>query len=266
MTDLTGLDEVPGWLGPSDRRLMEWFLAEQVASGRRGDLAELGVYFGKSAIVIGAWRQDGETFTIVDTFDEEPADPANAAENEQQYAGLTQQAFERSYLRFHDRLPAIVRGESQTVVDHAAAGAHRFVHIDASHHYDQVRADIAATRTLLAPDGVVVFDDIRSVHTPGVAAAVWEEVVTGGLKPIVISERKLYATYADPGPWVERLTAWLPSSPFRHEIQQVLGRPLVRVWAPVIPPPMWKRVRDLVLPPGVAALLRRLRRRVRAGR
>ncbi len=54
-------------------------------------------------------------------------------------------------------------------------------------------------RTLLAPEGVVVFDDYRAEHTPGVAAAVWQRL-DKGLSPFALSPVKMYATFGDPLP------------------------------------------------------------------
>ncbi len=197
-----------------------------------GDLAELGAYLGKSAVLIGWGQQPGETFTVVDLFEEEATAEENRAENEEQYAELSQEAFERNYLSLHDTLPVVVRGPSASVVDHAAHGTHRFVHVDASHLYEHVVEDIAAARTLLKPGGVVVFDDYRAAHTPGVAAAVWR-ATNEDLRPFAVSMSKLYATFDDSTPWFDALQGWLEQrSYWRHEVQQVAGQPLLRVMRP----------------------------------
>jgi hypothetical protein len=223
---------VPGWFLPQDQQLFRWFLDEQARRGITGDLAELGVYLGKSAIVIGGYLRSNEIFTVIDLFEAPAPDDDNQTENVDTYSGLTQKLFEDNYLRFHEQLPVVVKGLSSEVLQHAAAGTHRFVHVDASHLYDNVRKDIASARSLLHENGVVVFDDIRWEHTPGVAAAVWAAVDTGGLRPIVISEGKLYGTWGDTEVWQKSLLAWLPSSGSAYEVQQVAGAPLIRVWQP----------------------------------
>jgi hypothetical protein len=47
------------------------------------------------------------------------------------------------------------------------------------------------------PGGFVIFDDIITLHTPGVTAAVWEGVFHDGLIP-VYQTHKLYGTWNDP--------------------------------------------------------------------
>ncbi|MCA1670810.1 MAG: class I SAM-dependent methyltransferase [Actinobacteria bacterium] len=227
------LSSVPGWFFEADQALFRWFLSEQGRRGQRGDLAELGTYMGKSAILIGGYIQPGETFTVIDLFEDPADDKANQAENARTYEGFSQAAFQRHYLRFHDQLPVVVRGHSATIVEHASVNTHRWVHVDASHLYEHVRADLAAAQRLLQEDGaggVVVCDDIRATHTPGVAAAVWEAVISDGLRPLVITHEKLYGTWSDPEQWLTALRSWLPTSSLSWELQQVAGHSLLRVW------------------------------------
>ncbi|GHB43541.1 hypothetical protein GCM10010377_37860 [Streptomyces viridiviolaceus] len=207
--DPSELKDVPGWFWPLDQVLFSWFLERQEARGTRGDLLELGAYMGKSAILLGHHLQDGESLTVCDLFGTEPPDEANRAELARSYSSLTRQAFERNYLAFHDTLPTIVQAPSSAIVDEVEPGTCRFVHIDASHLYEHVQGDIGAARDLLLPDGIVVLDDFRTEHTPGVAVAAWEAVLNRGLRPVCLSSQKLYGTWGDPEPVQEELLAAL---------------------------------------------------------
>ena len=191
------LEEIPGWFRRMDMELFRLLLDSTEEHLGGGDLAELGAYLGKSAALMGCALQPGETFTVIDLFSAEAPSDDNQSENEEQYPELSQEAFEGYYRTIHDELPVVVRAPSQEIVDHAAHGTHRFVHIDASHLYEHVVADIAAARKLLKPGGVVVFDDYRAPHTPGVAAAVWRET-TNDLTPFALTQNKLYATFGEP--------------------------------------------------------------------
>jgi predicted O-methyltransferase YrrM len=225
---------IPGWFFPQDQMLFRWFLGEQDRRQITGDLAELGAYMGKSAVVMGEYLRPGETFTVIDLFESPASDSDNHVENVDTYIDLTQHVFEANYLRFHDRLPVVVKGPSSTILSHAAADAHRFVHVDASHLYKYVQIDLASARALLHENGVVVFDDIQSSHTPGVAAAVWAAINDDGLRPIVISQGKLYGTWGSVETWQDHLLTWLPTSGLAHEVQQVAGGALIRVWQPTL--------------------------------
>lgn len=197
------LDDVPGWFWDHDRHLFEWFLSHQESAGVTGDLLEMGAYLGRSAIVIGEHLRPGETFTVCDLFDSDAPDDENSAEMDMSYRRtLTRAAFEANYLAFQPELPEIIQAPTSTLEGgRIPAGAFRFVHIDASHLYEHVVGDLRVARTALQPQGVVVLDDYRSAHTPGVAAATWEAVFNRGLKPIVLTDCKFYGTWGDPEPF-----------------------------------------------------------------
>jgi hypothetical protein len=94
------------------------------------------------------------------------------------------------------------------------------VHVDASHEYAHVLEDIETAKQLLAPDGVVVFDDYRSEFFPGVGAALWPELATG-LVPLVMSPQKLYATWGDAEQWHTDVRRWPNGRPVRSEQHRI---------------------------------------------
>jgi hypothetical protein len=145
------------------------------------------------------------------------------------YSTLTRDAFEANYLRFHPSLPSVYTAPSSAATEYVEPGSVRFMHIDASHLYEHVAIDVDTARSLLQPQGLVVFDDYRSEHTPGVSAAVWEGVLNKGMNPICVTESKLYATWGDPESVQSDLFAWLTENELAFgEYQQVAGHRLIR--------------------------------------
>ncbi|MDG9716243.1 class I SAM-dependent methyltransferase [Streptomyces sp. DH24] len=243
------LNDVPGWFPPLDQMLFTWFLDRQEAGGVRGDLLELGAYLGKSAILLGAHLRGDERFTVCDLFESDAPDGANQAETAKSYASLTRQAFERNYLSFHDELPRVLQAPSSVISGEVGPGTCRFVHIDASHLYEHVHGDIGAARDILRPDGIVVLDDFRSEHTPGVAVAVWEAVLNRGLKPVCLSTQKLYGTWGDPEPVQEELLAMLRErDDCGLSVQHAAGHRLVRARSRGVQPPPFPRSKHYVAP------------------
>ncbi|GCB46513.1 class I SAM-dependent methyltransferase [Streptomyces sp. NL15-2K] len=243
------LKDVPGWFPPLDQVLFTWFLERQEANGFQGDLLELGAYMGKSAILAGHHLRDGEKFTVCDLFGGEAPDGANKAETAKSYSSLTRQAFERNYLSFHDELPTVIEAPTSVISDKVDPKTCRFVHIDASHLYEHVYGDIGATRDILVPDGIVVLDDFRSEHTPGVSVAVWEAVLNRGLRPICLSTQKLYGTWGDPEPVQEELLAMLRErTDVGLSVQEAAGHRLVRARAQGMKQPPFPRSKHYVEP------------------
>lgn len=223
------LDDVPGWFSDQDQALISWLLERQNRLAIQGDLLELGAYLGKSAILIGRYRVGDQRLTVCDLFEDTAQDHDNHEEMQQYRSTLTRLAFERNYLAFHTTLPSIVQGPTSTIASHVAPQSCRFAHVDASHLYEHVEADIQACRALMHTEGLLVCDDFRAAHTPGVAAAVWSAVTSGELHPICLSDSKFYGTWGDPGPVQGELIAWLETCGQSFETQKIAGSTVVRM-------------------------------------
>ena len=159
---------------------------------------------------MGFLRRPGERFVVCDLFSRPAVSIENQAEKDDWYSDLTQEAFERTYRRFHENLPEVLACPSNRLTRSGRLSpSFRLIHIDGSHVYRLVRGDIRAACRLVKPGGVIAIDDYRSVHTPGVAAAAWEAVMEGRLTPIGITPQKMYATVGDRRvPWMKKLMIW----------------------------------------------------------
>lgn len=175
--------QVPGYFHKVDAMVFAAIQESQVRAGTKGDLMEIGVYMGRSAVILGYMRQGAERVVVCDDFQ-----------------GEKRQEFERNYRQFHRVLPdEVIAASSITLHDRGYSRTFRFIHIDADHSYEAVRSDLLLSRELLVDGGYVVFDDAFTINYPGVAAAVWEAVASDGLIPQVVTG-KLYASWAPMAP------------------------------------------------------------------
>lgn len=203
---LQRMDEIPGWLLLVDALLMCGIDKYQRERQTGGDLLEIGVYRGKSAILMGYFRRGPERLVVCDPFVTEGISQENTQENQSYYEGIGRAAFEDNYRRFHTE-PPVVLAEPSSALSKLEPRSFRLVHVDGSHIYELVREDLRNARPLLRDGGMVVIDDWRTGHTPGVAAATWETILHDGLIPICFTDQKLYGT-------------WTPSvCPSRDEIE-----------------------------------------------
>jgi hypothetical protein len=229
--DLNALGEVKGWYSRVDQLVIEWLLSFQHEFEVKGDLVELGVYEGKSAIHIGAHLTDKDRFYVCDLFEEIQVRENIPPQEQASYRTLTQSKFEDNYLKFHPSLPFIVRGLSSEITQHVGSKSCRFIHVAASHVYESVKVDADSAKSVLVEQGVVAFDDYRSGHTPGVALAVWEQVLLHGLTPICITDSKFYGTWGNPEPYRQLLFRKLAERTDFKADNQVLSNslPIIRI-------------------------------------
>ncbi|MFF2659912.1 class I SAM-dependent methyltransferase [Kitasatospora sp. NPDC058032] len=259
--------DIPGWFFRLDQEAFRHLLTAQSAAGLTGDILELGSYLGRSAVLLGDHLRPGERLTVCDLFDSEAGDADNDAEMTMSYrSSLTRRGFEANYLAFHPELPTIVQAPTSVLADgRIPAGSCRFVHVDASHLYEHVAGDIAVARQALAADGLVALDDYRSEHTPGVSAAVWQAVFTGGLRPVLLTPMKFYGTWGDPEPVREALLTrdWRAEG-FTVDEDAIADRRVLRLNVAVRPPVPHSGPRRLLLDLLPPAATRAVRRGLRA--
>ncbi|AEF42534.1 hypothetical protein AS9A_4100 [Hoyosella subflava DQS3-9A1] len=210
------LKKIKGWFSRLDQKIFKFLLNEADDLCGGGDAAEIGVYLGKSAVLIGSYMRPGEVLTVVDLFGAPASDDDNREENKIFAPKISIEKFRENFLRFHPELPVTIQGLSSVITDHASHGSHKFVHVDASHQYEHAKEDIASARVLLKPQGIVAVDDYLHPNYPGVGAALWD-AVAGGLNPVLLTPFKFYGTWGDPQPWKDRVAENLDILGAPHE-------------------------------------------------
>jgi hypothetical protein len=231
---LSAKDSVPGWFFDADVRLFLAVNELQTRRGIKGNILEIGAFYGKSAILLGYCVQAAERLVVCDIFEHTGTlSSEGMAEHDNYYtASLRQQEFERHYRRFHDSLPDLIVGPSAQLDRAALARQFRLIHVDGGHEYEIVREDILTARALLTEGGIVIFDDWSQPHCPGVAMAVWESYRETGMIPLGFTNNKLYATWDstftadDLDRWVQDQSELERSYPFH------LGRHAARHYTP----------------------------------
>ena len=190
---------IPGWFETADFELFVRILHGQEACEVHGDLLEVGVFHGRSAILLGYFASGLDRLHLCDTFGTGPdvLSGENRAENVRWYDGLTEQKFLDAFARFHQHQPVMHVRPSVELRQLLDRGSFRFIHLDGSHTESVVREDLALACELLNDNGVLVLDDYRSAHSPGVAAATWAAVASGQLRPIALTETKFYGATSD---------------------------------------------------------------------
>lgn len=218
---IEAMSDIDGWFDAEDAKLFALIDGFQQVSGVTGDILEVGAYHGKSTVLLGYMRRDDEQLVVVDPWDMPVTESGNQREQEVEYRDLSREVFAGHFARFHDRLPTIHQELSQDALPKLADQRFRFVHLDGSHEWPQVSVDVAEVLRLLAPDGIVSFDDMFVRHAPGVPAAVWPAVLDGQLVPFATTN-KLYAQ-RHPATGVDQLQKHIATHPSLGQQEHTIG-------------------------------------------
>lgn len=184
--------KIEGWFSIHDVIAFSSILSIQRDIETSGSLLEIGVYQGKSAILIGQFSNSVSDFEVCDIFQLE-SDTENKNEISSSYRNLNREIFEKNCRENLDRMPIIHECKSLELGKNLKGDSYRFVHIDGSHLYEHVMNDIQLALDVLVPeDGIIVMDDFRSQHTLGVSLAIWEKIISGGFAPFLVTPAKMY--------------------------------------------------------------------------
>lgn len=149
--------EVEGWFYPKDIIIIYGILNE--LQKPIGDICEIGVAYGKSAIMISQFKGDSK-FYLYDIFSEEAKDIA-----------------ERNIRKFGDANNLEWRLQDTTSIkidDLNFNNNLRFLHIDGCHEHSAVLNDLMLFNHKMKDNGIIVLDDFQDQEYPGVNSAAFE--------------------------------------------------------------------------------------------
>jgi hypothetical protein len=189
--------DVEGWFSPFDVAVFDVLLSQQSKAGVQGDLLEIGVFQGKSAIKIARNLKNGEDFHVCDIFDSLTV--SRSSENTPiPYRRPSRVIFERNMSRFAGISPVVYECDSLQLSERVRNKTFRFIHVDGAHDYLHAAADILCAMNVLDSSmGIIAVDDYIMPHTVGVSVAVWEMVFQRKLIPYLMTPNKIYLTKPD---------------------------------------------------------------------
>ena len=152
--------EIEGWFFPADM-LSFWMLGGiQGGLGIRGDVCEVGVYHGKSLVLLSNMLSENEIAHGYDIF------PDN-----------TREKTEEALLKFgRPEKTWLYSGDTSTIsrdmLDDQVGKGVRLLHIDAGHEYHEVYHQLITFSPYVAHGGIIIMDDYQDREFPGIEAAV----------------------------------------------------------------------------------------------
>lgn len=152
--------KIDGWFFPFDQVAFFELFSMQNQKGIQGDVAEVGVYKGKSLVFLSLLKSEGEQLYGFDLFEQ---DFLKITEDNLRDYGSTKGVLLRKGLT-SDLAPADL--------DSIISSPVRFLHIDAGHEYHEVLEQLQLFSPYVAENGIIAMDDYQDREFPGIEAAV----------------------------------------------------------------------------------------------
>ena len=164
--------EVEGWFYPKDIIITYGFLKEILKP--IGDVCEIGVAYGKSAIAISQFRGEN-AFHLYDIFPEE-----------------ARQTAESNIRKFGNAKNLIWHLQDTTKLKYSDLNFKpklRYLHIDGCHEHSAVLSDLMLFNIEMLDDGIISLDDFQDQEFPGVNSAAFQF----SLSPINYKQWRVFA-------------------------------------------------------------------------
>jgi FkbM family methyltransferase len=151
-------------------------LALQNLAGITGDMLELGLEHGGTAFLSVCALRDGEQQVLIDL--------KRSERFEEKYVLLPEK--KATAIQFYET------GTQSPPTNELSNRNYRFIHIDAGHTYEAVKADMIRYAGLLKEGGILCCDDFFTIRWPDVTIAVLETFELHNLVPLFLVNRKIY--------------------------------------------------------------------------
>ena len=178
--------EVEGWFFPIDAYLFAAIDEIQRREGIRGNLFEIGVHHGKTAIFLARMLRDAEVLGVCDVFERQELNVDHSGEG-------SRELFEKNMRTFGRPARVFAKLSSELTTDDTTTNC-RFFHIDGGHRPEDVFADLETADRALHADGVVAVDDLFNPSWPGVSEGFYRFIALrpNVFLPILIGGNKVF--------------------------------------------------------------------------
>ncbi len=193
---LDRLDSIEGWLLPTTALAMIETLWMQEGAGIAGDVAEIGVYRGKSFLALAAGARAGERLVAVDLFDAGDPMSERPEHDVAPYGSGNRAAFLANLARFFPAAQVeLIEGSSRLLRGAEAASGLaglRMLSVDGGHTRDLTENDLRIADAALGARGVCWLDDVLNPHWTGVVSGLFAFLESApGLVPVALFPNKL---------------------------------------------------------------------------
>ena len=224
------IPRIRGWFSSHDSLVFHWFLSSPNLDSQASGILEIGTFEGKSAAFLSNYLKPRERFVVCDIFSLK-SDELNDLENSRSYPNFGLDSFMINMERYARKTPEVIVSDSARLQASELGSNFRFIHLDGSHLFDHISKDLdLAIQMIDSENGVVAIDDFRAAHTPGVSAAIWQQIVNEKLTPVVITGTKMYCMRNSKRFRKSEFIDFLDQNGTKFEIEHFMSMDVVRIY------------------------------------
>jgi len=217
---------VEGWFFPIDAYFFALIDEVQKREGIAGNLFEIGVHHGKTAIFLARMLREDEVLGVCDVFEQQELNRDRSGEG-------SRELFLRHMRDFGGPAHVFAKPSSRLTPEETTTYC-RFFHIDGGHRPEDVMADLATAARALHAEGVVALDDLFNPSWPGVSEGFHRFLAQNPetFAPILIGGNKVFFTRPASASRYDfgDIASFADTRAFRFEQKHWLGRD---VWTAV---------------------------------
>lgn len=221
---------VHGWLSVEAAMLIAWIDEIQKSDGVAGDVFEIGVHHGKSALLLAALLRPGrETLGVCDLFADQSRNLSASGAGDRQIFEANMKAHAGSDLQMR------IFAKPSSALTREEIGANvRIFHIDGGHNVEEALNDLQLAAATTVDAGVIVLDDPFRADWPGVTHAAvrfLEEnrafcAVAVGFNKMILTRREVADRYAREIDAKDQRAAHNIIYPWQLKVLPFMGHPL----------------------------------------
>jgi hypothetical protein len=182
----SSIKNISGWFYPEAALLIGMLNNFHEKLNIKGDIFEIGVHHGKSAIFFSHLLKDDEQLSICDIFDNQIGNISISGQG-------NQTIFSNNYDKFSKKkLKQVFTCLSSDLKPLEIGNSFRIFHIDGGHNCNEALSDLILGSQVITEDGLIVLDDPFRPEWPGVTEALIEFLKTyPDFAPLVVGFNKL---------------------------------------------------------------------------
>ena len=161
--------KVAGWFDAGAASIFALIDRVQEKNGVTGNLFEIGVHHGKSAIFLGYLvKQNSESLGVCDIFENQEYNLSSSGRGDRD---ILLENFRDHFSAPDNFLKVYSKSSAELTVDEVTPGC-RIFHIDGGHRFEDAINDLHLAASTLHPRGAIVVDDAFHPDWPGVTEAI----------------------------------------------------------------------------------------------